>query len=224
MRIPLRPRCAQPITTLPYEQESEGFVGIIPGSTELCTHKRDVFCMLMGAKFGTTGFCTHEQASAVMLMGIKFGTTEIDAHGRLFLRQHYHRDFGTTVLHMIETMRLLGNILWLILGGLVLACGWALTGIVLCITIIGIPLGVQSFKMATLTLTPFGKTVEYGGSVGSLLVNVLWVVLVGWWMALGYLLAGVLNCITIIGIPFGLQSFKMAKLALWPFGSQIRDL
>mgnify|MGYP000189593564 FL=1 len=122
------------------------------------------------------------------------------------------------------TMRVIGNILWIILGGLAIAISWALIGLFLCITIIGIPLGVQAFKMAGLTLTPFGKTVQYGGGVGSTLVNILWVVLVGWWMALGYLGAGVLNCITIIGIPFGLQSFKMAKLALWPFGAQIYSL
>jgi len=72
--------------------------------------------------------------------------------------------------------------------------------------------------------THFGKTVQYGGGVGSALANILWVVLVGCWMALGYLGAGVLNCITIIGIPFGIQSFKMAKLALWPFGAQIYSL
>ena len=113
-------------------------------------------------------------------------------------------------------MRLLGNILWILLGGLCIAIGWALVGLVLCITIIGIPLGLQCFKMATLTLTPFG--------IGSTLVNIVWVILVGWWMALGYVAAGLVNCITIIGIPFGLQSFKMAKLALWPFGAEIRNL
>ncbi|MEQ2880348.1 YccF domain-containing protein, partial [Bifidobacterium adolescentis] len=67
-------------------------------------------------------------------------------------------------------------------------------------------------------------TVQYGGGVGSALANILWVVMVGWWMAFGYLGAGVLNCISIIGIPFGLQSFKMAKLALWPFGAEIVNL
>ena len=109
-------------------------------------------------------------------------------------------------------MRVLGNILWIILGGLAIAIGWALVGLILCISIIGIPLGIQAFKMAGLTLTPFGKTVQYGGGVGSALANILWVVLVGWWMALGYLGAGVLNCITIIGIPFGIQSFKWPSL------------
>ena len=121
-------------------------------------------------------------------------------------------------------MRVLGNILWIILGGLAIAIGWALVGLILCISIIGIPFGIQAFKMAGLTLTPFGKTVQYGGGVGSALANILWVVLVGCWMALGYLGAGVLNCITIIGIPFGIQSLKMAKLALWPSGAQIYSL
>ena len=121
-------------------------------------------------------------------------------------------------------MRLLGNILWLVLGGLAIAIGWALVGLLLCITIIGIPLGVQAFKMAELTLTPFGKTVVYDRSFDSTLMNIFWVVLVGWWMAIGYVLAGALNCVTIIGIPFGIQSVKMAKLALWPFGAQILSL
>ena len=84
-------------------------------------------------------------------------------------------------------MRVLGNILWIILGGLAIAIGWALVGLILCISIIGIPFGLQAFKMAGLTLTPFGKTVQYGGGVGSALANILWVVLVGWWMAFGYL-------------------------------------
>jgi len=118
-------------------------------------------------------------------------------------------------------MRLLGNILWLLLGGLFLAAGWAIIGLILCVTIIGIPLGVQAFKMAGLTLTPFGKTVVYGGGMGSMLLNIAWLILAGVWMAIGYVFAGLLNCVTIIGIPFGIQSFKMAKLALWPFGSQI---
>ena len=76
-------------------------------------------------------------------------------------------------------MRVLGNILWIILGGLAIAIGWALVGLILCISIIGIPFGIQAFKMAGLTLTPFGKTVQYGGGVGSALANILWVVLVG---------------------------------------------
>ncbi|WP_125963307.1 YccF domain-containing protein [Bifidobacterium dolichotidis] len=118
-------------------------------------------------------------------------------------------------------MRLLGNILWLILGGFVLALAWAIIGLALCITIIGIPLGIQAFKMASLTLTPFGSTVIYGGGAASTIANIIWVVFLGIWLAFGYIAAGFLNCITIIGIPFGIQSFKMAKLALWPFGAQV---
>ena len=118
----------------------------------------------------------------------------------------------STTACTISDMNTLGNILWLVLGGLALAVAWA---------IVGIPLGIQAFKMAGLTLTPFGKSVVYGGGVGSFLANIIWVVLVGIWMAIGYLIAGVLNCITVIGVPFGIQSFKMAKLALWPFGAQV---
>lgn len=121
-------------------------------------------------------------------------------------------------------MRVIGNILWIVLGGMLIAVGWAVIGLVLCVTIIGIPLGIQAFKMAGLTLTPFGNTVRYGGGVGSGIANIIWVVTAGWFMAFGYLCAGVANCVTIIGIPFGIQSFKMAKLALWPFGAEIISL
>ena len=96
---------------------------------------------------------------------------------------------GTACQYHVR-MRLIGNILWLILGGLLLAASWAIIGLVLCITIVGIPLGIQAFKMAGLTLTPFGKTVEYGGGVGSVLINIIWFVLAGLWMAIGYILAG----------------------------------
>ncbi|KAB7790290.1 YccF domain-containing protein [Bifidobacterium leontopitheci] len=118
-------------------------------------------------------------------------------------------------------MRLIGNIIWLVFGGLEIAFAWMVLGLVLCISIVGIPLGLQAFKMAGLTLTPFGKTVTYGGGAPSCLANAVWVVLAGWWMALGYVIAGLINCVTVIGIPFGLQSFKMAKLALFPFGAQV---
>lgn len=118
-------------------------------------------------------------------------------------------------------MSLLGNIIWILLGGIWTAIGWLLLGIVFCITIVGIPLGLQCFKMATLTLAPFGKTIEYGGGAPSLVANVFWVIFAGIPMFIAYLIAGVLNCITIIGIPFGLQSFKMAKLSLLPFGASV---
>ena len=99
---------------------------------------------------------------------------------------------------------------------------WCLVGLVWCITIVGIPVGTQCFKMAGLAFFPFGKEVEYGGGAGSAILNVLWFVFGGVFLALEALLNGVLLCITVIGIPFGLQCFKQAKLALLPFGAVVR--
>ena len=98
---------------------------------------------------------------------------------------------------------------------------WFVLGLLWCITILGIPVGLQCFKFASLTIWPFGRDVEYGGGVGRLLLNILWIIFGGLIMAILHALIGLLYCITIIGIPFGLQHFKMAKLALMPFGAEI---
>lgn len=119
-------------------------------------------------------------------------------------------------------MQTIGNIIWIIFGGIFTAIGWALAGIIFYITIIGIPLGRQAFKMASLTLAPFGKEIVYGGGAPSLIANIVWVVLIGVWEAIAYVVAGALFCVTIVGIPFGLQLFKMTKLSLMPFGAQVR--
>ncbi len=118
-------------------------------------------------------------------------------------------------------MGCLGNLLWFICGGVLSGLGWLLAGVLWCITIVGIPLGTQCFKFASLSFFPFGKEVEYGGGVGSLLLNVLWLILTGIPMAVGSAVMGCVLCVTIIGIPFGLQHFKIAKLALMPFGARI---
>ena len=118
-------------------------------------------------------------------------------------------------------MRWVGNFFWWIFGGLILGILWGLTGLVLCITIIGIPLGRQCFKMASLTLAPFGKTIVYGGGAPSLIANIFWLILAGLPMAFSYACLGVAYCITVIGIPVGLQCFKMAKLSLLPFGAKV---
>ena len=118
-------------------------------------------------------------------------------------------------------MRTIGNVIWIIFGGLFTAIGWLLAGIVFYITIIGIPLGRQCFKFASLTLAPFGKEIRYGGGAPSLIANVFWVIIIGFWEAASYVILGVIYCITIIGIPFGLQLFKLAKLALFPFGAEV---
>jgi uncharacterized membrane protein YccF (DUF307 family) len=121
-------------------------------------------------------------------------------------------------------MNLLGNILWIIFGGLELALGYFVGGALLCITIIGIPFGLQAFKIGVFALLPFGQTTVVGvGGSGCLstLFNILWAVTFGIFLALGHMVIGALLCITIIGIPFGLQHFKLMAVALTPFGREI---
>lgn len=119
-------------------------------------------------------------------------------------------------------MKFLGNIIWLVFGGIFTAIAWFLSGLILCLTIIGIPFGTQCFKISSLVLWPFGKEVELGNfGVGGLFFNIIWIIFFGWELALGHLITGLLFCITIIGIPFGLQHFKLAKLGLIPFGAKI---
>ncbi|MCD8194152.1 MAG: YccF domain-containing protein [Tannerellaceae bacterium] len=121
-------------------------------------------------------------------------------------------------------MKFLGNIIWLICGGLITCIEYLLASILLMITIIGIPFGLQTLKLALLSLWPFGSKVEDAGNSGgciSLLMNIIWIFIGGIWICLTHLVFGVLLCLTIIGIPFGRQHFKMAALALTPFGKRI---
>ena len=118
-------------------------------------------------------------------------------------------------------MGCLGNLLWFIFGGFISGLSWTLTGCLWCITIIGIPVGMQCFKFAALSFFPFGKEVRYGGGAGSFLLNLIWLIVSGLPLAIESALIGVVLCITVIGIPFGLQQFKLAKLALMPFGSEV---
>ena len=120
-------------------------------------------------------------------------------------------------------MGCLGNVIWFLCGGVILGLSWLLTGCLWCITIIGIPVGMQCFKFAALSFFPFGKEITYGGGAGSLLLNIIWLLFSGLPLAIESALLGCLLCITIIGIPFGLQHFKIAKLALMPFGSVVHD-
>jgi len=120
-------------------------------------------------------------------------------------------------------MRTLLNIIWLLLSGLWLAIGYALAGVVMFILIITIPFGIQAFKLAGYSLWPFGRTVvkrpEAGGA--SVVGNILWLVLAGWWLALGHLVTAVLLAITIIGLPLAYANVKLVPVALWPFGREI---
>ena len=119
-------------------------------------------------------------------------------------------------------MRIILNLLWLIFGGLLSALGWIVTGCLWCITLVGIPVGMQCFKLASISLNPFGKEIVYEneGPV-SLLLNILWIIFGGIEMAIGNAIIGAILCITIIGIPWGKQYFKIAKLSLMPFGAQV---
>jgi uncharacterized membrane protein YccF (DUF307 family) len=121
-------------------------------------------------------------------------------------------------------VRIVLNIIWLILAGLWLALGYVVAAVLMAITIIGIPFAAQAIKLAGYALWPFGRSLVPSATRHkglSVFANVLWFVLVGWWLALEHLVVGVLLCITIIGIPLGVACFKMIPLALLPFGKEI---
>ena len=121
-------------------------------------------------------------------------------------------------------MKILGNIIWLIFGGFAVFLEYMASGLALCVTIVGIPFGIQAFKLGLLALWPFGQKIEYldyAPGCLSTIMNILWLVIGGIWIALTHLLFGVLLSITIIGIPWGKQHFKMVSLALTPFGRKI---
>lgn len=121
-------------------------------------------------------------------------------------------------------MSLFMNLLWLLLGGILTAVEYFVGSLLLIITIIGIPFGIQTMKLAGLALLPFGKEVRscpHSSGCLSVMMNILWIFLGGIWISLSHLVFGILLCITVIGIPFGLQHFKLAALALSPFGKEI---
>ncbi|MFR9728606.1 YccF domain-containing protein [Saccharopolyspora sp. MS10] len=122
-------------------------------------------------------------------------------------------------------MQLLLNVIWLIFGGLWLALGYAVAGVVLAITVIGIPFAIASFRMANYALWPFGRRLvdEPGSGAFSAIGNVLWLLLAGWWLALGHILTGIAQCVTIIGIPLGIANFKLIPVSLFPLGKRIVD-
>ena len=125
------------------------------------------------------------------------------------------------------------NLLWIVFGGLWMALGWVVAAVIMAITIIGLPWARAAFNIASYTLLPFGrKAVSRAEHLGShdvgtgpfgLLGNIVWLVLAGWWLALGHLLTAILWAVTIIGIPFAWAHFKLAGIALWPIGKMIVD-
>ena len=123
-------------------------------------------------------------------------------------------------------MRLLLNLIWLVFGGIWVALGYAVAALVMFILIITIPFGIAAARMALFCLWPFGRTIvkKPEAGAGSMIGNVIWIVLAGWWLALGHLVSGIVMCITIIGIPLGLANFKLIPVSLTPFGREIVDL
>ncbi len=120
-------------------------------------------------------------------------------------------------------MRFILNIIWLVLAGFWLAIGYAFAALICFILIITIPLGVAALRIALYALWPFGRTVvrKPGAGAGSLIGNIIWIILCGWWLALAHLVTGIALCITIIGIPLGLANFKLIPISLMPFGAEI---
>ncbi len=121
------------------------------------------------------------------------------------------------------TVRAVLNVIWLIFGGLWLAIGYVIAGIVCFILIITIPFGIASFRIAGYALWPFGRTAirRMDAGVLSIIGNVIWLLIAGWWLAVAHIVTGVLMCLTIIGIPLGLANFKLIPISLLPLGTRI---
>lgn len=121
-----------------------------------------------------------------------------------------------------DFMRLIGNLIWWIFGGLILALGWALAGLLLTITVIGIPFGAQCFKIAGFVLFPFGRDIELGDfGLGGFVFNILWIVFCGWELAIGHLVSAFFCALTVVGIPLAFQHLKLAQLSFMPFGAKL---
>ena len=120
-------------------------------------------------------------------------------------------------------MRTILNVIWLVFAGFWLAVGYVVAGLVCCILIVTIPFGLASFRIAGYALWPFGRTVvdRRGAGAPSVIGNVIWVLVAGWWLALGHLVTGIALCVTIIGIPLALANFKLIPVSLLPLGKEI---
>jgi uncharacterized membrane protein YccF (DUF307 family) len=123
----------------------------------------------------------------------------------------------------VNLLRLVLNLLWLLLQGWVLALAYALAGLIACLLVVTIPFGIAAFRLAFFVVWPFGRTTvpAPGAGVASALGNVLWFLFAGWWLALIHVVSGIGFCLTIIGIPFGVASFKLAAVGLFPLGKRV---
>jgi uncharacterized membrane protein YccF (DUF307 family) len=123
-------------------------------------------------------------------------------------------------------MRFLLNVFWLVFGGFFLALGYAIAGLICFVLIVTIPFGIAAFRMANYTLWPFGREVvrRPDAGVASTIGNIIWIIVAGWWLALGHITAAIAQFVSIIGIPLGLANIKLVPVSLLPLGAQIRDL
>lgn len=120
-------------------------------------------------------------------------------------------------------MKTIGNIIWFVFSGLWLGLTYLIAGLIACLTIIGIPFGFQAIKLAGYVMWPFGRTLHdtEGHRFSRGILNIVWIIVGGIWLALEHLILGVILCLTIVGIPFGIKNFSMAKLALFPFDYRV---
>lgn len=128
-------------------------------------------------------------------------------------------------------MSTIGNIIWILLGGIWMSLGWVIAGVIMYLTVIGIPWGRSCFVIAGFTLLPFGNEAvprelvtgrdDVGTGDAGMVGNIIWLLLAGWWLALGHVVTGIGVCLTVIGIPFGIQHFKLAGISLMPIGKTI---
>ena len=127
------------------------------------------------------------------------------------------------VVRQAGAVKILLNLIWLLFGGLWLALGYVLAGIICCVLIVTIPFGVASFRMASYALWPFGRTVVDRPTAGAMstIGNVIWILVAGWWLVIGHLTTALAQAITIVGIPFGVASFKLAAVGLFPLGKRV---
>jgi len=122
-------------------------------------------------------------------------------------------------------MSVIGNIIWLIFGGFITGMGYILGGLLVCVTIVGIPFGMQAIKLGAASMTPFGKEIVVLKEVNEfwqMVANVLWAVVLGWEIAVAHLVHAVILAITIVGLPFAKQHIKLIPIALFPFGRELR--
>jgi uncharacterized membrane protein YccF (DUF307 family) len=120
-------------------------------------------------------------------------------------------------------MRFILNVIWLVLAGFWMALAYVLAALICFVLIVTIPLGVAALRIAGYALWPFGRTIvrKAGAGAGSVIGNIIWILLCGWWLALGHVVTGIALCLTIIGIPLGIANFKLIPISLAPFGSEV---